>query len=72
MAVVVNPHNEEQEKALIAFLNNLEYEYQNTTDIVLTTQQEQEILRRDKDYTEGKTTARIWTDVKKDLETLYR
>ena len=33
MAIVVNPHNEQEEKALLAFLDNLNYDYSSSTDL---------------------------------------
>ncbi len=73
MTVVVNLRNDEEEKVLIAFLNSLEYDYQTTApDIELTTAQKKEIIRREKSFAEGKTTARSWEEIKKDLENVYR
>ncbi|MEO6524761.1 MAG: addiction module protein [Mucilaginibacter sp.] len=71
MTIVVNPHNEQEEKVLLAFLESLKYEYQ-TNDIEITTEQQKEILRRDKSFAEGKTTARNWEEIKKELESVYR
>ncbi|EHQ28537.1 hypothetical protein [Mucilaginibacter paludis] len=50
MTIVVNPHSEQEEKVLLAFLNSLQYYYQaNIDDMSLTSSQQQEVLRRDRD-----------------------
>jgi putative addiction module component (TIGR02574 family) len=73
MTVVVNLRNSEEEKVLMAFLNSLEYDYQTTADnVVLTEEQQKEILRREKAFAEGKTSARTWDEIKKELENVYR
>lgn len=51
MTVIVNTHNEQQEKALLDFLDNLQYEYQST--IVLSEEQEREVLRREQEFEAG-------------------
>lgn len=73
MTVVVNLRNENEEKVLLAFLNSLEYDYQNSsTEFSLTAEQQNEIIRRDKAFAEGKTSARPWDEIKKELENVYR
>ncbi|HWD90079.1 MAG TPA: hypothetical protein VG367_18255 [Mucilaginibacter sp.] len=73
MTVVVNLHTPEEEKELIAFLEKKHFNYQTTPDYpVLTTEQEKEIIRRDKAFAEGKTGARDWNDIIRDLENVYR
>jgi len=73
MTVTVNLYNEEQEKALIDFLDKMQFEYQSDVDTFnLTELQKQEILRRDNDFLTGKTTARDWNDIKRDLKSVYR
>lgn len=72
MTIVVNTHNKQEEKVLLAFLESLQYDYQADDGIVLSEEQQEEILRRDKDFAEGRTTARPWDDVLKDLERVYR
>ena len=73
MTVTVNLHNEEQEKALIDFLDKMQYDYQsNAEDFGLTELQKQEILKRDNDFVNGKATARDWNDIKRDLKSVYR
>jgi hypothetical protein len=69
MTVVVNLRSEEEEKALYAFLDSLHYDYQSTPDeIELSAEQQSEILRRDKAFIEGKTCARDWEEIQKELE----
>jgi len=73
MAVIVNPHSEEQEKALVEFLDRMQYDYQSDTDdLGLTELRKQEILKRDNDFINGKTTARDWNDIKHKLRSVYR
>jgi hypothetical protein len=73
MTVIVNPHTEEQEKALVEFLDRMQYDYQSDTDdIGLTELHRQEILKRDNDFINGKTTARDWNDIKRELRSVYR
>ena len=73
MTVTVNLHSEEQEKALIDFLDKMEYDYEsNADDFGLTELQKQEILKRDNDFVNGKTTARDWNDIKRGLKSVYR
>jgi len=73
MTVIVNPHSEEQEKALVEFLDRMQYDYQSDADdLGLTELQKQEILKRDNDFINGKTTARDWNDIKRELRSVYR
>ena len=73
MTVTVSLTNEDQEKALIEFLEKMHYDYQSdAADISLTEAQKQEVLKRDNDFLAGKTTARDWNDIKRDLESVYR
>jgi len=73
MTVTVNLYSEEQEKALIEFLDRMEYDYQaEIGNISLTESQKQEILKRDNDFLTGKSTARDWNDIKRDLRSVYR
>ena len=72
MEVVINLRNEEEEKVLFAFLNRLQYDYQTTPeDIRLTPEQENEIIRRDQAFIDGKSSARDWDEIRKDLERVY-
>jgi hypothetical protein len=41
-------------------------------DINLTDDQEMEIIERDNDCLNGKTSARDWNDIKRDLKNVYR
>jgi hypothetical protein len=73
MTVVVNPWNLEEEKVLLAFLYSLGYDYQPASDsLILTADWEKEIIRRDKTFAEGKTSARDWSEIKKELGDVYR
>jgi hypothetical protein len=73
MTVVVNLRSPEEEKVLLAFLDSLQYDYQTAPDdIALMSEQEKEIVRRDAALTEGKTSARNWDEIKKDLVNVYR
>lgn len=73
MTVVVNLKNPEEEKVLLAFLESLNYDYLTTADeSELTEQQQQEVLRREKAFSEGKTSARSWDEIKKELTNVYR
>jgi len=73
MTVTVNLHSEEQEKALIEFLESMHFDYQSDADNVgLTEFQKQQVFKRDSDFLDGKTTARDWDDIKRDLKSVYR
>ncbi len=73
MTVVVNLKNPEEEKVLLAFLESLNYDYLTTAgESELTDQQQQEVLRREKAFAEGKTSSRSWDEIKKELENVYR
>jgi len=69
MTVVVNLRTPEEENELIAFLKKKHFDYQTTPDSpILTKEQEKEIIRRDKAFEQGKTGARNWDDIVKELE----
>jgi len=73
MTVVVNLRTPEEEKELIAFLQKKHFDYQTTPNYpILTTKQEKEIVRRDTALAQGKTNARNWDDIIRDLENVYR
>jgi len=73
MTVVVNTHSEQEEKVLLAFLDSLKYDYQtNDAELSLTDAQAEEILSRDKKFAEGKSTAKTWDEIKKELSSVYR
>ncbi len=73
MTVVVNLKKPEEEKVLIAFLESLNYDYLTTCEIInLTQEQQQEVLRREKAFAEGQTSSRSWSEIKKELENVYR
>ncbi len=73
MTVTVSLHSEEQEKMLLDFLEKMNFDYQSDiNDIALSDAQKDEILRRDSDFINGKTSARNWDDIKRDLKSVYR
>jgi hypothetical protein len=72
MTVTVNLRSKDQEKALLDFLDQMNFEHQsNDHDLRLTEDRKQEIIRRDSDFISGKTVARDWNDIKRDLDTIY-
>ena len=51
MTIVVNPHNPQEEKALLAFLDSMKYGYsQEDEALVLSEAQQKEILECDREY----------------------
>ena len=68
MTVTININSAEQEKLLFDFLERMNFDYQSDQDsIVLTENHKEEILRRDNDFINGKTEARNWDEIKKEL-----
>jgi hypothetical protein len=56
MTIVVNPHNPKEEQALLAFLDNMKYDYSRGDEtFVLSEAQQKEILARDREYETGET-----------------
>ena len=55
MSIVVNPHNQQEELALLAFLDRMKYEYTHDEDSILSKEQQLEILERDRQYEAGET-----------------
>lgn len=56
MTIIVNPHNPKEEKALLAFLDSMKYEYSREDEAyVLSEDQQKEILERDREYEAGET-----------------
>jgi hypothetical protein len=56
MTIVVNPHNPQEERALLAFLDNMKYDYSREEEtFVLSESQQKEILERDREYEAGET-----------------
>jgi hypothetical protein len=65
-----NFHNEQEEKVLLAFLDSLKYDYQQVDEgdsFVLSEADVKDLLQTKKDFIDGKTTARPWEDIKRDL-----
>lgn len=54
MTIVVNTHNQQEESALLAFLDQMKYEYVKE-DIALSAEQQKEILERDREFEAGRT-----------------
>jgi hypothetical protein len=55
MSIIVNPHNPKEEKALLAFLDRMKYEYvKDNETFTLSEAQQREILERDHEYEAGK------------------
>jgi hypothetical protein len=50
MAIVVYTNNQKEENALLAFLNQLNYDYEHNEPITLSEAQQNEILKRDRLY----------------------
>jgi hypothetical protein len=65
-----NFHNEQEEKVLLAFLDSLKYDYQQVDqadNFVLSEADVKGLLQTKSDFIDGKTTARPWEDIKRDL-----
>ena len=55
MTIVVNPHNPQEEQALLASLDNMKYDYSRGDEtFVLSEARQKEILNRDSGYQAGK------------------
>jgi len=56
MTIVVNPHNPQEEKALLTFLDSMKYDYsQEDEALILSEAQQKEVLERDREYEAGET-----------------
>ena len=56
MTIVVNPHNPQEEKALLTFLDSMKYDYsQEDEALILSESQQKEVLERDREYEAGET-----------------
>ncbi|MDB5156462.1 MAG: hypothetical protein JWR50_1169 [Mucilaginibacter sp.] len=57
MTIVVNPHNQQEESALLAFLDQMKYDYvrEDKENSLLSTAQQEEVLNRDKEFEAGET-----------------
>ena len=54
MSIIVNPHNQQEELRLLAFLDSMKYEYTKEDEaIILSEAQRNEILERDREYEAG-------------------
>jgi putative addiction module component (TIGR02574 family) len=64
--LTVDINNEQEERVLLAFLNSLKYNYKTEAHPeALTEAQQNEILRRERDFESGKINAEPWDEVKK-------
>ena len=66
-----NFHNEQEEKVLLAFLNSLKYDYRCVDEqetFQLSDEEVKGLLQTKRDFLEGRTTARPWEDIKRDLK----
>jgi putative addiction module component (TIGR02574 family) len=64
--LTVDINNEQEERVLLAFLNSLKYNYKTGVQPEgLSETQQEEILRREKDYESGKIKAEPWIEVRK-------
>jgi len=55
MSIVVNPHTEQEEQELLAFLDRKKYDYTQEDAAILSETQQREILERDRQYEAGET-----------------
>lgn len=56
MTIIVNPHNSQEERTLLAFLERMKYDYSREDEaFVLSEVQQKEILERDREYEAGET-----------------
>ncbi|TWR29339.1 hypothetical protein FPZ43_10305 [Mucilaginibacter pallidiroseus] len=73
MTVSINVHTEQEEKVLLAFLDSLKYDYiKDDNDAPLTPDQRDEILLRDKEFIDGRSSARDWAEIKSELGSVSR
>jgi len=63
--LLVNIHDEQQERVLLAFLNSLKYEYSTDSQSEISDAQQKEILRRERDFKAGKIKTEPWEEAKK-------
>ena len=50
---MVNPNNKQEERALLAFLNSMKYDYTRARETIMSEAQQLEILKRDRQYEAG-------------------
>jgi len=56
MSIIVNPHSQQEEQKLLAFLDKMNYDYTcEQENFVLSEAQQHEILERDRAYEAGET-----------------
>jgi C-terminal processing protease CtpA/Prc len=65
----IDVQNEQEKKVLLAFLDSLNYQYRSDSDdYVLNDAEIREMLQRKDDYITGKTTSKLWSEIKKRYE----
>jgi hypothetical protein len=56
MTIVITPHSVQEERVLLAFLDNMKYDYSREDEtLILSEAQQKEILERDRAYEAGET-----------------
>ena len=50
MSIIVNPHNQEEEQELLAFLDRMNYNYTHEETTLLSDDQQEQNLERDRQY----------------------
>ena len=64
--LLVNINDEQEERVLLAFLNSLKYDYSTGGQGEgLSSAQQEEVLRRERDFESGKIKAEPWGEVRK-------
>lgn len=67
--LVIDIHNDQEKKVLLAFLDSLNYQYRTESDDYLLNPEEiQEVINRKADFLAGKTTSRPWSEIKQRYE----
>jgi|GEM_PF-1680133 len=67
--VKVDLRNDDEKKAIMAFLDRLNYRYAIENDEQLLPEADiQEVIQRKKDFLDGKITSRPWSQIKQSYE----
>ena len=64
MSIIVNPHSQQEEQVLLAFLDELHLDYIREELTITSEAQQQEILERDRKYEAGETDVFTLTYIK--------
>jgi hypothetical protein len=65
-----NFHSEQEEKVLLAFLDSLQYDYrraEDPEDFRFSEEEVKGLLQTKRDFLEGRTTARPWEEIERNL-----